>query len=213
MPSRRGLGASRSGRHSSRWKGRQPNSRVPRELIQADRQAARVRPHQIDFHQHGHRPSKPLVDAEQRIGGDDPAPARRPHQHERHRQPDGPPQHERMLTAPALGQLAGDQVGQRLHHAEADDEAGDDAGRLKVESFGPDQRHHRAFEADHSANKRVQKNQEKKLTQVGANAERDTRGPGRVSSPELSSHANRAGRYSRRATPPRRAAAPEYPSA
>ena len=48
------------------------------ELVEADREAPRLRPDEIDLHDHRHRPGEALVDAEQHVGGDDPAPARRP---------------------------------------------------------------------------------------------------------------------------------------
>src|SRR5690348_10729731 len=64
--------------------------KVSSKFIEAHRQAAGFRPNQIDFHNHGHRPGESLIDAEQRVGGNDPFPTRCPHHHEWHRQPEQP---------------------------------------------------------------------------------------------------------------------------
>ena len=78
---------------------------VAGEFVEADGKAARLWPDQIDLHEHRHRPGKPLIDAEQRIGCDDPSPTRSPHDHEGDGQPDQPAEDENMLPAPRIGEL------------------------------------------------------------------------------------------------------------
>src|SRR3712207_7273513 len=43
-------------------------------LVEPHRQATSLCSGQVDFHDHGHRPAQPLVDAEQHVGEHDPAP-------------------------------------------------------------------------------------------------------------------------------------------
>src|SRR5215472_17534436 len=109
-------------------KRRQANRKVAGEFIEADRKAPLAGADKIDFHYDGHRPGKSLVDAEQYIGGYDPLPGRCPHNQEWHRQTDHPPQDQRLLASPAIGKLAGYEVGDRLDDSETDNEGRDRHG-------------------------------------------------------------------------------------
>ena len=147
------------------------------ELVEADRQAAALRPDEIDLHDHRHRPGKALADAEQCVGGDDPVPARRPDDHERYRQAEQPAEDQDALAAPFIGKLPGDEVGEGFHHAEADDEGDDQRRRGDAEFLRADQRHDGALDADHAADEGVDQHQQRKLLPVGLEAERDRRAP------------------------------------
>src|ERR671925_387772 len=46
---------------------------------------AKLRPHEVDLHDHGRGPREALVHAEQNVRRDDPRPARRPHHEEGNR--------------------------------------------------------------------------------------------------------------------------------
>ena len=114
------------------------------EFIEPDREPSRFRSHEIDLHDDRHRPGEALIDAEQRIRRDNPAPARPPGNHERNRKADEPAENKHMLAAIDIGKMAGDQIGECLDDAEADDEGEDGRGRSDLEFFGADQRDHRA---------------------------------------------------------------------
>jgi hypothetical protein len=60
-----------------------------------------------------------LIDAEQRIGRNDPAPARGPYDHEGNGQPDKPAKDKNAFPAPGIGELAGDEIGQRFDNAKS----------------------------------------------------------------------------------------------
>src|SRR5205809_962402 len=89
---------------------RDADGEVACKLVEADGKAARLGPDQIDLHDHRHRPGKPLIDAKQRIRGNDPAPTRGPYDHERDGQADKPAEDENVLAAPRIGELAGDEI-------------------------------------------------------------------------------------------------------
>jgi hypothetical protein len=148
----------------------QAQRQVASELVQPHRQPAPLWPDQVDLHHHRHRPAQPLVDAQQHVGGDDPAPAGREDQQEGHRQPDQPAPNQDVLAAEAVGQRAREQVDQGLDHAEADDEADDDGVQTQAEGFGAQQRHDGALKANHAADKGVDQHQQRELRQVGAQA-------------------------------------------
>ena len=87
--------------------------------------------------------------------------------------PEQPAEDEHPLAAPFVGELAGDEVGERLHHAEADDEGDDQRRRGDAEFFRADQRHDGALDADHAADEGVDQHQQRELPPVGFEAERD----------------------------------------
>jgi hypothetical protein len=157
-------------------KGGDADGEIAGKLIQADGKTARFGPDEIDLHDDGHRPGKPLIDAEQGVGGDDPAPAGRPHDHERNREPEEPTEDENTLAAPDIGELPGDQVGKRLDDSEADDERHHEGGGRDAELFRTDQRHDRALDADHTADKGIDEYQQRELSPIGTQAEADGAG-------------------------------------
>ena len=91
-------------------------------LVQAHGEAAPCGADEVDLHDHGRGPRESLVDAEQHVGDDDPAPRRRPHQQQRHRQADQPSRHEHRLAAHPIGKRPGEEVGDGFDRAEGDDE-------------------------------------------------------------------------------------------
>ena len=91
-------------------------------LVEAHGQAAAGRADEVDLHDDGGGPGQALVDAEQDVGGDDPAPGRRPDQQQRHGQADQPAGDQDGFAAVPVGQGAGGEVGQGLGDAERDDE-------------------------------------------------------------------------------------------
>jgi hypothetical protein len=58
--------------------GGERDAAVARCLVEPERQAAPARSDEVDLHHHRHGPGEPLVDAQQHVRGDYPAPARRP---------------------------------------------------------------------------------------------------------------------------------------
>ena len=90
-------------------------------LVEAHGQAAAGRADEVDLHDDGGGPGQALVDAEQDVGGDDPAPGRCPDQHERDGQADQPAGDQDGFAAVAVGQGAGEEVGDGLGDAERDD--------------------------------------------------------------------------------------------
>ena len=91
-------------------------------LVQAHRETAPGGADEVDLHDHRRRPGESLVDAEQHVGEDDPAPRRCPHQQQRHRQADQPARDQDRLAADPIGERPGEEVGGRLDRAEGDDE-------------------------------------------------------------------------------------------
>jgi hypothetical protein len=145
------------------------------ELVEADRHATPPRPDEVNLHDHRHRPRETLADSKQRVGGDDPAPAGCPEDHERYWQPEQPTENKNALATPSVRELTGDEIGERLHHPEADDEGNDQRRGGDVEFLHADQRHDGALDADHAADKGVDQHQQRKLPPVGLEAERDAR--------------------------------------
>ena len=145
---------------------------ITREFVEADREPARLWADQVDLHDHRHRPGEALVDAEQRVRRDDPAPARSPADHERNRQADEPAEDQHVLAAVDVGKMSGDQIGEGLDDAEADDEGDDDRGRSDLELFRADQRDHRPLQPDHAADEGIDEDEQRELLPVLAQAER-----------------------------------------
>jgi hypothetical protein len=140
-------------------------------LVQAHRQATAARAGQVDLHDHRGRPAQPLVDPEQHVGGHHPAPGGRPDEQQRHRKADQPAGHQHRFAAVAVGEGAGQEVGDRLGQPECDDvgERGGDRGQ--PEDLGGEQRQQAALLADHATDQRVDADQQAELGQVGPQAE------------------------------------------
>ena len=158
--------------------GGEADGEIAREFVQADGEAARFGADEIDLHDHRHRPGEALVDAEQRVRRDDPAPARPPADHERHRQADEPAQHQHVLAAIKVGEMSRDEIGDRLDDAEADDEGDDNGGRCDLELFGADQRNHRPLQPHHAADEGIDEDEQRELLPVLAQAQPDAEGAG-----------------------------------
>ena len=146
---------------------------VARKFIQPHRQATPRRAGEIDFHDHRRRPAEALAESEQRIGRQHPGPARRPHQHERHRHGGEPPGNEDLLPAEPIREAAREIVGARLAHAEDDDERQHRRSRAKAEFGLGHRRQDAALHPDHRADEGVDQHQERKLRSVLAQAEAD----------------------------------------
>ena len=116
---------------------RERDAAVARRLVKAERQAAPPGPDEVDLHHHGHRPGEALVDAEQEVGGDDPAPARGHGDQQRNRQGGRPAGDQEPAPPDPLGEGAGAEVGERLGQPEGDDEGEDRARRGETEVFAP----------------------------------------------------------------------------
>jgi hypothetical protein len=135
--------------------GRERDAAVAGRLVQPEREAAAPGADEVDLHHHGHRPGEALVDAEQDVGGDDPAPARGERDQERHRQRHGPAGDQQPPPPDPLGQRPGAEVGQRLDQPEGDDEGEDGGAGGEVELLAADQRQRRALQPDHRADEGV----------------------------------------------------------
>ena len=128
----------------------------------------RARADQVDLHDHRGRPGQALVDAEQHVGRDHPAPGRRPDQQQRHRQADQPAGDQHGFAAVAVRQRAGGEVGRRLDGPKATMKVSaavnaPQARRLRSASSGST----RALLADHPADQGVDRDQQGELGQVG----------------------------------------------
>ena len=145
-------------------------------LVQPEREAAALGTDEVDLHHDGHRPGEALVDAEQDVGGDDPAPARRDRDQHRHRQRHRPAGDQQPPPAGALRERTGAEVGQRLDQPEGDDERQHRRVGGEVEVVAPDQRQRRALEADHRADEGVDRDEQRELRDVLAQPELDRAG-------------------------------------
>ena len=73
------------------------------------------------------------------------------------------------------GERAGAEVGERLGDAEGDDERQDRGARGQAEVLAADERQRRAFQADHRADERVDRDQQRELRAVLAQPQPDLR--------------------------------------
>ena len=128
---------------------------VAGRFVEAHGEPAALGADEVDLHDDGGGPREALVDAEQDVGGDDPAPARRPDQQQRHRDADDPAGDEHRLAPVAVRQGAGEEVRDRLHRAERGDEGEPGGERGDPELALGEQRQDDAFLADHPADQRV----------------------------------------------------------
>ena len=146
---------------------------VPGGLVDAHRKPASQRADQVDLHDHGRRPREPLVDPEQHVGEDDPAPRRRPDEEQRHRQPDEPAGDEDGLAPEPVRESARDEVGPGLGHPERDEERQGRGDARKAEDLGREQRDDRPLLADHPADERVDRDEQRELAEVLAQPQPD----------------------------------------
>ncbi len=109
------------------------------------------------------------------LARDDPVPARRQHDDDRHRQAEEPAGNEDLLAADAVGEASGEQVGQRLDDAEGDDEGEGDRARGQAELLLGQERHDGPLQPDHAADEGVDQDQEAELLPVLAQTEPDRR--------------------------------------
>jgi hypothetical protein len=149
----------------------QGDSAVAGGLVQPQREAAPLRPDEVDLHHDRHRPGEALVDAEQDVGGDDPGPARGRRDQQRDRQRHRPAGDQQSPPPDPLRQRPGEEVGQRLDQPEGDDEGEHRDAGGEVELLAPDQRQRRALQADHRADEGVDGEQQRELRQVLAQPE------------------------------------------
>ncbi len=101
---------------------RQRDRDVTSELIEAHSQATPGWTDEVDLHDHRRGPAQPLIDSQQDIGRDDPAPGRSEHDQHWHRQADNPPRYQNLFASDPIAHPPGEQVRQRLRHTERDDE-------------------------------------------------------------------------------------------
>ena len=94
---------------------------------------------------------------------------------QRHRQRHQPTEHQQPLAPDAVGERPGGEVGDRLGQAERDHEGEDGRGRGELEVALADQRQDAALEPDHPADERVERDQQRELRCVRAQAERRRR--------------------------------------
>src|SRR5205823_4037945 len=148
-----------------------PYREIPGELVEPEREAAPLRPHEIDLHDHRHRPRHRLVRAEEHVGEIDPPPRGRPDDEKRHGQGEEPADHQDRLAPDAVGRPRGDEVDDRLRHAEAHDERRDGRLRAEPEFLLAEERQHRALQPHHRADEGVQDDEERELREVLAQPE------------------------------------------
>src|ERR1051326_6664381 len=147
--------------------------RVSGALVEAHREAAPSRPNQIDLHDHGRRPRKALVDAQERICGDDPPPALRPENEQWNGQRDQPSDQQCGPTSVPIGQPSGREIRERLRKAEDRDERENGSRGGDAELFPGDDRQDRPLETNHRADERVHDDEQRELLPVRSKAERN----------------------------------------
>jgi hypothetical protein len=143
-----------------------PDGGIARELVESGGTASFVVAGELDLHQQGRRPSEPLVDPQQQVGGDDPSPRRRPHQQQRYRDADQPSHDEDAPGAEALGQQARDEVTGGLRQAEGHQEERCGKPRGEPEVSLREEGDQRALLADQGSDQRVDPDQESELREV-----------------------------------------------
>src|SRR5439155_11821564 len=84
-----------------------------------------------------------------------------------------PAEHEQALAADPVGERTGDEIGQRLRHAEADDEGEHRRIGREVEVVLADQRQNAPLEPHHRPDERVDPDQQAELRGVRAQPEPD----------------------------------------
>ena len=161
------------GRQPAADRGGERDAAVAGRLIEPEREAAPLGPDEVDLHDHGHRPRQALVDTEQDVGGDDPAPARRDGDQQRDGQRDRPAGDQQTPAAEPLREYAGAEVGERLREAEGDDERQHRGLGGEPEVGLADERQGRALEPDHRADEGVDRDEQRELREVLAQSEFD----------------------------------------
>jgi hypothetical protein len=156
----------RSGRESGHCDGA-----VPRGFVEAHRKAARPGPGEIDLHDHGRRPRQPLVQPQEDVRDDDPAPCRRPDEQQRYGQPNEPARHENRLATKAIGHRAGNQIRAGLRDSEGDEKGENGADTGDTEDVRGQNRQEGSLLADHPADERIDANQQRELAKVRAQPE------------------------------------------
>ena len=134
---------------------RDGDAAVAGRLVEPESQASALGADEVDLHDDGHRPGKPLVDAEQGVGGDDPGPARGDRDQQRYGQGERPAEDQQPSAPEPLGSDPCGEVGERLGEAEGDDERQNRRARREPEVRLADERQGRALEPDHRADERV----------------------------------------------------------
>src|SRR5438477_436335 len=101
-----------------------------------------------------------LVDTEQHVGEHDPAPARRPDDEQGHREPGEPDRDEQRLAADPVGELPGEQVGERFDDAKADQEGQDDGLRDEPRVHLGNERDDGALESRHRSDEGIDRDEQ-----------------------------------------------------
>ena len=114
-----------AGGQGSGKKRRHGHAEVAGRLVEAQCEPPTGGTREVDLHDDRHRPGEALVDAEQHVGCDDPAPAGGQSDHGRDRQSDEPADDEQALPTDAVGEHARTKVRERLRDPERDDEGED----------------------------------------------------------------------------------------
>ena len=169
---RRRAKAGRLGDQPGQERRRGPRRGSPAASFSPRARPAVPRPDEVDLHQDRRRPGQALVDPEQDVGRDDPAPVGRQDQQERDGQTDEPAGDQDRLPPDAIGQRAGDEVGDRLGQAERDEERERGGRRRQAEHLDPEQRHDRPLLPDHPADERADPDEQRELAGILTQAER-----------------------------------------
>ena len=142
-------------------------------FVESHREAAAGGPDEVDLHDDRRRPGESLVDAEQDVGEDDPAPTRCEHQDERDGHGDDPAGDEDGFASDSIREGSGEEVGRGFHGAERDDEGERGGERGDPEHPIREQGKHGAFLTDHPADERVDADEETELAEVCPQSESD----------------------------------------
>lgn len=169
---RRGAQSVLFGEHPGQERGDRDCS-VACGLVQSHGQSALTGADQVDLHHHCGRPGQALVDAEQNVGEDDPAPGRCPDDQQRHGKGEQPSGDEDGFAAEPIGERASEVVGSRLGDAERCDVGEYERVPGQVEGAFGQQGQDRLLLAHHPADQRVHGYEQDELRRVLAQPQTD----------------------------------------
>ncbi len=153
------------------------DAEVAGSFVQAHGQTAPGRADEVHLHDHGGGPRQALADAEDHVGGDDPAPGGSEDQQQRHGDGDQPAGNQHGFAAVAVREGAREVVGAGLGEAEGQYVGQGRRIEVQVEDLSRQQRQDGAFLPEGASNKRVDGDQEHELGDVLPEAQSNG-GPG-----------------------------------
>src|SRR3989441_2469945 len=145
---------------------------IPRELVQARREASSPRSDEVNLAHDRHGPAQTLVDPEEPVCEDDEPPVGRrgKHQEERHGNSDDPADQKDPPPAMDIREVPGGRIRDGLDESEGHEEREDRGARGDAEHLRTEEREQRSLRSDHGADERVHDDQEGELLPVSPEA-------------------------------------------